>query len=202
MRPLQPLSRGIERFTGITQAMVDAARPPEEVLPDVADRLAGRVLVAHNAAFDTRVLRQAFERCGLDWPAPPVICTVAMARRFAPLVSQRRLAKLAESLGIEVEGVHRALVDARTCARIFCALFPKLCAAAATAQSLGNSAQKMRAQVRASTSARCTPSTSMPREPASFASPRCPASGANLRAIATVHRTGGFAHLIPQRSNA
>ena len=90
------------------------------------------MLVAHSAQFDRRVLRQAFERCELAWPAPPVICTVSMARRFAPLIGQRKLAKLAESLGIEVEGVHRALVDARTCARIFCALFPRLCASAAT----------------------------------------------------------------------
>ncbi|MGH2746132.1 MAG: GIY-YIG nuclease family protein, partial [Thermoleophilaceae bacterium] len=59
------------------------------------------------------------------------LCTVAMARRFAPLVRQRRLALLADALGIEVEGVHRALPDALTCARIFCALFPKLCANAA-----------------------------------------------------------------------
>jgi DNA polymerase-3 subunit epsilon len=39
---------------------------------------------------------------------------------------------LADSLGIGVEGVHRALPDALTCARIFCALFPKLCANAAS----------------------------------------------------------------------
>jgi DNA polymerase III subunit epsilon len=61
-----------------------------------------------------------------------VLCTVQMARKFAPLSGQRGLAKLAGSLGIEVEGVHRALVDARTCARIFCALFPRLCAVAPT----------------------------------------------------------------------
>jgi len=78
------------------------------------------------------VLRQAFERSGVRWPNPPVLCTVAMARKFAPLAGQRGLAKLAGSLGIEVEGVHRALVDARTCARIFCALFPRLCAVAPT----------------------------------------------------------------------
>src|SRR5919197_1411309 len=30
----RPLSRGIQRFTGITQGMVDAAPPPDEVLPD------------------------------------------------------------------------------------------------------------------------------------------------------------------------
>jgi len=55
-----------------------------------------------------------------------------MGRRFAPLARQRKLALLAESLGIEVDETHRALPDALTCARIFCALFPKLCANAAS----------------------------------------------------------------------
>src|SRR3954465_1456481 len=132
VRVEQPLSRGIERFTGITQSMVDDAPLPEQVLPRVAELLTGRVLVAHSAQFDRRALKQAFERADMAWPNPPVICTVAMARRCAPLSGQRKLARLADSLGIEVEGVHRALVDARTCARIFCALFPRLCSAAPT----------------------------------------------------------------------
>ena len=132
VRTERPLSRGIQRFTGISQAMVDAAPRPREVLEELGDMLAGRVLVAHSARFDTRVLRQAFDRCGLDWPAPPVLCTVALARRFAPLTPKRALAPLAGSLGIDVEEVHRALPDALTCARVFCALFPRLCANSAT----------------------------------------------------------------------
>jgi DNA polymerase-3 subunit epsilon len=128
----RPLSRGIQRFTGITQAMVDDAPPPGEVLPVIAERLRRRVLVAHNASFDRRVLRQAFERANIEWPDPPVLCTMAMGRRFAPLARQRGLRLLAESLGIEVAEAHRALPDALTCARIFCALFPKLCANAAS----------------------------------------------------------------------
>jgi DNA polymerase-3 subunit epsilon len=128
----RPLSRGIQRFTGITQAMVDAAPPPAEVMPRVAGMLEGRVLVAHSASFDRRALAQAFDREGLDWPDPPVLCTVAMARRLAPLARKRSLVPLASALGIEAEGAHRALVDARTCARVFCALFPKLCAGALT----------------------------------------------------------------------
>ena len=132
VRVERPLSRGIQRFTGITQAMVDDAPPPEEVLPRVADMLRRRVLVAHNASFDRRVLKQAFEQADIEWPDPPVLCTVAMGRRFAPLARQRKLALLAESLGIEVDETHRALPDALTCARIFCALFPKLCANAAS----------------------------------------------------------------------
>ena len=78
------------------------------------------------------MLAQAFERAGLDWPDPPVLCTVALARKCAPLVRQRKLALLADALGIEVDVVHRALPDATTCARILCALFPRLCAAAPT----------------------------------------------------------------------
>ena len=127
-----PLSPGIQRFTGISQAMVDAAPPPEAVLPELARRMRGRVLIAHSARFDQEVLRQAFARAALDWPSPPVLCTVALARRFAPLQRRRGLAVLADALGVEVGVTHRALPDAETCARVFCALFKRLCAHAAT----------------------------------------------------------------------
>jgi DNA polymerase-3 subunit epsilon len=132
VRTERPLSRGIQRFTGITQAMVDAAPAPRDVLEELGELLEGRVLIAHSARFDTRVLRDAFERCGLDWPRPPALCTVQLARRFAPLARKRGLAALAGTLGIDVDEVHRALPDALTCARVFCALFPRLCANAVT----------------------------------------------------------------------
>ncbi len=132
VRPSAPLRRGIQRFTGITQAMVDSAPWPEAVLPRLAELLEGRVMVAHNAPFDRRVLRQAFARVGLDWPRPPVICTAALARAMLPLQRERRLGVLAEALGIEVHQAHRALADAETCARVLCALFPRLCANAVT----------------------------------------------------------------------
>jgi DNA polymerase-3 subunit epsilon len=127
-----PLSRGIQRFTGVTQAMVDEAPPAEMTLPELAEQLEGRVLVAHNAAFDRRVLAQAFARAGVAWPDPPSLCTVALARRLHPLARQRKLGPLAESLGIDVDVTHRALADAETCARVLCALFPRLCANAGT----------------------------------------------------------------------
>src|SRR3954453_14633380 len=57
-----PLSRGIQRFTGITPAMGDEAPAAEATLPDLAGLLEGRALVGLNAAFDVRVLRQAFAR--------------------------------------------------------------------------------------------------------------------------------------------
>ena len=135
VRVQRPLSRGIQRFTQITQQMVDEAPEPRSALEHLAALLDGRVLVAHSAAFDRRVLRDAFEREGLEWPNPPVLCTIALARRFAPLVRRRGLKSLAASLGIEVEVSHRALPDAETCARVFCALFARLCANAPTVEA-------------------------------------------------------------------
>jgi DNA polymerase-3 subunit epsilon len=128
----RPLGRGIQRFTGITQAMLADAPGLEEVLPRLNDLLDGRVLVAHNAPFDRRVLRRAFDLIGLEWPNPPVLCTAALARKLLPLQRRRGLGALADALGIEVEVAHRALADAETCARVLCAMFPRLCANALT----------------------------------------------------------------------
>jgi DNA polymerase-3 subunit epsilon len=128
----RPLGRGIQRFTGITQEMLAEAPGLEEVLPPLAELLQDRVLVAHNAPFDRRVLRRAFELIGLEWPNPPVLCTAALARKLLPLQRRRGLGVLADALGIEVDTAHRALADAETCARVLCAMFPRLCANALT----------------------------------------------------------------------
>jgi DNA polymerase-3 subunit epsilon len=134
----RPLGRGIQRFTGITQEMLADAPGLEAVLPPLEELLRGRVLVAHNAPFDRRVLRRAFELIGLDWPNPPVLCTAALARKLLPLQNKRGLSVLADALGVEVYTAHRALADAETCARVLCAMFPRLCANAPTiADALG-----------------------------------------------------------------
>ena len=132
VRTSAPLRRSIRRLTGINDEMVRGAPSLEEVLPVLAQTLRGRLLVAHNAPFDRRVLRQAFERIGLQWPEQPVLCTAALARTLLPLQRERRLGALADALGIEVDVAHRALADAETCARVLCALFPRLCAHAST----------------------------------------------------------------------
>ena len=70
--------------------------------------------VAHNAAFDVRVLRQAFARAALEWPRRGDL-QVSLARRSRP-APPRGVATL-PALGVQVDEVHRALLDARTCAR-------------------------------------------------------------------------------------
>jgi DNA polymerase-3 subunit epsilon len=161
----QPLGRYIQRFTGISQAMVDGAPAPEDVLPELERRLRGRVLVAHSARFDARVLRQAFARAALTWPDPPVICTVALARRFAPLQRRRGLAALAGALGIEVDEVHRALPDALTCARVFCALFGRLSANATTLGDALALLRPLRVKPRKRIASRRPDLSSLPKDP-------------------------------------
>ena len=89
-------------------------------------------MVAHNAPFDRRVLRQAYERCNLGWPEPAGHLHRPAGPDDAPAPARARLAALADALGIDVDAAHRALPDAETCARMLCALFPRLCAHATT----------------------------------------------------------------------
>ncbi len=128
VRTSAPLRRGIQRFTGITQEMVDGAPSLESVLRPLARCCAGRVMVAHNAPFDRRVLRQAFERVGsrmaqsagdLHRFAGPD--DAAAAARAGADGARRRTRDRGQP-------AHRALADAETCARVLCALFPRLCA--------------------------------------------------------------------------
>ena len=156
----RPLGRGIQRFTGITQEMLADAPGLEEVLPPIKELLENRVLVAHNAPFDRRVLKQGFQLIGLEWPNPPVLCTAALARKLLPLQRRRGLGVLADALGIEVDTAHRALADAETCARVLCAMFPRLCANALTiADALAIAGQRRR---RATARKRRTPALTPP----------------------------------------
>ena len=190
-----PLSRMIQRFTGISQAMVDEAPAVELVLPDLAEQLEGRVLVGHNVAFDRRVLRQAFARAELEWPDVARAVHRRARPALAPLARRRGLRPLAEALGIEVETAHRALADAETCARVLCALLPRLVVHAGTvgdavellkAAARGRAAPAPGARSRAR-AARSTASTS----------PGCPTSRASTSSATPAARSSTSASRSP-----
>lgn len=121
----------ITLLTGITQSMVATAPPIGKVLPDLLGFLTadpGSVLVAHNAPFDIGFLKAACEREGLEWPEPPVVDTLRLARALLPVpqVRNHRLGTLAAFFGTSVTPDHRALEDARATVEVLNGLIARL----------------------------------------------------------------------------
>jgi len=126
--PQRDIPPQIVELTGITTAMVRDAPTISAVLPMFLEFAQGSVLVAHNAGFDIGFLRAAAGQCDIDWPRPPVLCTVRLARRVlsrdeAPSV---RLSALARLVGSATQPTHRALDDARATVDVLHALIERV----------------------------------------------------------------------------
>lgn len=105
---------GATHVHGITASMASAAPAFEEIAPHVAALLDQTVLVAHNLAFDQRMLLQEFDRLQLPVQPGSGLCTLNWTRQ--------KLSTACTALGVEIDGAHRALADARATAELFSAL--------------------------------------------------------------------------------
>ncbi|MBD7998219.1 exonuclease domain-containing protein [Oerskovia gallyi] len=108
---------GPQHVHGISAADVGLAPTFAIVAPHLARLLEGRVIVAHNASFDTRFLRAEFGRVGLPVGIDPLacLCTMRLAGTFLPS-APRGLAICCELAGVVHDGAHSALGDARATA--------------------------------------------------------------------------------------
>ncbi len=119
VKPVRPIPAEIVELTGITQDMVQDAPAIEEVLRQFLDFTGDRVLVAHNAAFDTGFLRTKLtqhlqlplENCILD--------TLGLARGLVPHLKNHRLKTLAQEFEVKLDNHHRAVDDAEATTQIF-----------------------------------------------------------------------------------
>jgi DNA polymerase-3 subunit epsilon len=102
----------IQAMTGITNAMVADAPTFERIADDVQKRVAGCILVAHNARFDYGFLKHEFGRLGRSFSAK-VLCTVKLSRRLYADAGRHNLDSLIERHQLPVGNRHRALGDAR-----------------------------------------------------------------------------------------
>jgi len=73
------------------------------------------VLVAHNSPFDVGFLKAECSKFDIEWPKPPTLDTVVLARKILRKdeVRNRKLATLAQFFSAPVSPTHRALDDAR-----------------------------------------------------------------------------------------
>ena len=112
VNPGTRISPFIEQLTGISNDMVADAPPFESIATETLRRLDGRLFVAHNARFDYGFLKNEFKRLGISFRSP-VLCTVKLSRLLYPEHHRHNLDSLIERHGLQVDGRHRALADAR-----------------------------------------------------------------------------------------
>jgi len=134
VNPGSAIPEQVTALTGISDAMVEAAPPLEQVLPAFLAFARGGVLTAHNAPFDVGFLRAACRYCDLPWPDFPVVDTVELARRVLSEdeVPDRKLSTLAAFFRARTAPRHRALADALATADVLLGLLPRLSAAGIT----------------------------------------------------------------------
>lgn len=118
INPETPIPFFISKLTGITDSMVKDAPRFEEVSQQIMDFSAGCVFVAHNVSFDYNMLRHEFRLMNIDYRLPH-LCTVRASRYVLPGHESYSLGKLTRSLGIELNGRHRAAGDAASTAELF-----------------------------------------------------------------------------------
>jgi DNA polymerase-3 subunit epsilon len=116
----------VQALTGISNAMIRQAPRAEEVMRQLLDFIAGRPLVAHNAAFDHGFLGAELDRIGEACPTG-LLCSMKVARRIYPEAPNHRLETLIRHARIETTGqYHRALADAEMTALLWLRMERKL----------------------------------------------------------------------------
>lgn len=99
---------------GITPEMIDEADAPEwgEALDRITGFIGNDSAVAHNAVFDSGVIRSATEIAGLALPHMSFHCSVKLARKYYPRAINHKLNTMAEYLELGEFHHHDAAADA------------------------------------------------------------------------------------------
>ncbi|MDT0265196.1 DEDDh family exonuclease [Streptomyces sp. DSM 44915] len=104
---------------GLTSEVLAGAPLFAEVVDELAERLADRVLVAHNAVFDWTMLAREFARAGRTPPVRERLCTIRLAKELALPLPNHKLETLVGHFGVAQRQAHHALDDARVLAEAF-----------------------------------------------------------------------------------
>ena len=121
----------------------DTALAPDfaEAWWEIQHFLAMGPLLAHNAAFDIRVLRALIARHELTTPAYEYVCTVSLARKAFPELRRHTLDTMCDHCGIALRH-HDAASDAEACARVALS-----CASIAEALSIAEAVERLGVRV-------------------------------------------------------
>lgn len=115
-------------FHGLTDDMVAAGLPREQVLAETLAALTGRILLAHYASIEVDFLSRACEEFYGAPFVPPVVDTLKLHDRLVnrgfddeSKGNELRLWNARLRFGLPVYGAHEALTDALACAELYLA---------------------------------------------------------------------------------
>jgi DNA polymerase-3 subunit epsilon len=113
------------RIHGIQPEMLEGQPDVRQALQAFERFAEGTILVAHNAAFDMRLLRLQEKRTGIRF-GNPVLDTMLLSAVLHPAQRKHDIESIAERLGITIMGRHTALGDAIATGEVFLKLLPLL----------------------------------------------------------------------------
>ncbi|MDF7669447.1 3'-5' exonuclease [Lactobacillus sp. ESL0703] len=122
INPQMPFDARNIQIHDITAADVADAPTMAEVWPQIkALYQPGMLVAAHNARFDTNVMRQSLARYDIQEPHYFVIDTLQTSKLFEPQLKDHKLDTVSNALNVELWHHHNALSDSEACAGILIA---------------------------------------------------------------------------------
>lgn len=108
------LSPKASEVSGITRDMLAEAPLFESLAEEIAAMCSGAYMVAHNAAFDRRMLEASFGDVGMQLQPKGWVCTQQLSREHVTGLKSYSLQSLVSSLCLPQHTAHRAEGDVRT----------------------------------------------------------------------------------------
>jgi DNA polymerase-3 subunit epsilon len=125
VNPERSIPSDSTRVHGIDNQMVSDQPTIDVVLPAFHRFAEDTILVAHNAAFDMRMLQMVEKHTGVKF-INPVMDTLLLSAVVHPLQDDHSLEAIAMRLGVEISHRHSAIGDALITGQIFLKLIPLL----------------------------------------------------------------------------
>lgn len=104
---------------GLTRKDTDSAKEFPYVWAEIAPKIQGLNIVAHNSPFDESCLKAVFQLYGMEYPNYDFYCTCRASRKtLGRKLPNHQLQTVAKHLGYDLTNHHNALADAEACAWI------------------------------------------------------------------------------------
>jgi DNA polymerase III epsilon subunit-like protein len=111
IKPPIDVSKKILGMTRLTSVQLETAPIFEDIWPDIHKFLSNRIVVAHFAQFESKVLYKEFHRMGIEEYLPRTLCTRNLSKKAMPELKEFGLEYLTKHLGISHVESHQAIGD-------------------------------------------------------------------------------------------